>query len=336
MTGNPAISVVVTVYSRRQFLRGAIESVLSQTLDSNQYEVIVLKNFEEDILDSFLIEHGVRVYQDEGNVGRALAKGIRLARGDIVCFLDDDDLFLPEKLNYVRTVFAADPALGYLHNSFIVDDGALETSPPVQHRSHGRRMTFDSMHLPGRRLTPRVLWLGSNLSSVSMRRDWVLELLPVLEQIETATDGFFIVAALSRGIRTAIDPEVLTVYRYHESSTHFLEGGGDGYAIREREHMGKYLRALTVLQSLAEGTPLEASLRYDLIYWRIRYALFDRGTQRRLEPADAALFIRGGIMRRTLHPFYLLPAYLAVRVTPRTIRTLFHKLSTRFGSVSLT
>ncbi len=335
MADSPVISVVVTAYSRREFLRDAVESVLSQTLDCHQYKVIVLKDFKEDALDSFLSEHGVRVYRDEMKVGRALARGIRLARGDIVCFLDDDDLFQAEKLSYVKAAFATDPGLGYLHNSFVVEYGAQKDHRPTRRLSHAQRMTFDPVHSPGGRLPPRAPWLGFNLSSVSIRKQWVLELLPLLEQIEASPDGFFIVAALSKGIRVTIDPEALTVYRYHDSTTHFLEGGSDVNAIREKEHMDKFLRAFTVFQKLADGTPMETALRYDVIYWRIRYSLFEEGTVWRLEPADVARFIGGGIRRRTLHPFYLLPAYLAVRVSPRTARGLFHLMSTRFGHMSL-
>ena len=332
MSRSPVISVVVTAYSRRQFLRGAIESVLRQTLDRHEYEVIVLKDFEENTLDSFLDKGGVRVYHDEMKVGRVLARGIRLARGDIVCFLDDDDEFLPTKLNYVKTVFDDDPGLGYLHNSFIVDNGGLTTTRPTSQPPSGKRITFNSMHTPGRRLKLRAPWFGFNLSSVSVRKKWVLGLLPLLEQIEAAiSDGFFIVAALSKGIRATIDPAVLTVYRYHDSSTHFLDADSDRNAVREREHMSKLMRSWFVIQRLAEGTPMEAVLRYDFIYWRIRQSLFDEAAQLRLGPADVAFFIRGGILRGSLHPFYLLPAYLATRVAPRTVRALFQLVGTRFG-----
>ncbi len=328
----PAISVVVTAHSRRQFLKEAIESILRQTLDRNEYEVIVLKDFEENTLDFFLRREGARVYHDEMKVGQALARGIRLARGDIVCFLDDDDQFLPDKLNYVKAAFHADPELGYLHNSFIVDTGGLTATGPTEQPPSRRRVTLNFSHAPGKRLTLRAPWFGFNMSSVSVRKEWVLELLPLLEQMEAAiADGFFIVAALSKGIRAAIDPAVLTVYRYHDSTTHFLDTDSDRYAIREREHMRRFLRAWPVIQSLAKGTPMEAVLRYDLLYWRIRQSLFDETAQLHLGPAEVAFFVWGGILRGSLHPFYLLPAYLVSRVAPRTVRSLFQLWGTRFG-----
>ena len=300
-------------------------------MNRDYYEVIVLKNFEDPNLDSFLLHCAVRVYHEESTIGEALAKGIRLALADIVCFLDDDDLFLPQKLSYVASAFTSDLKLGYYHNSFIVEGSESETRRLARGQPRHKPLAFDSEQLPHRSISPRAPWLGFNMSSVSIRKGWVVEMLPLLEQLGTAPDGFFIVAALSKGVRSIFDPQVLTVYRYHDSLSHFLEGSAEQQNASELSHTTKYLQALSVFHSLSKGTPIEAIMAYDYTYWRVRYSLFNLETKLPIKPAEIALFLREGLRRKALHPFYLIPAYFAVGFAPRITRKLFRQLSNHVG-----
>ena len=45
------ISVIIIAYKRKEFLLGAIKSVLNQTLDKKYYEIIVVKNYKDDAID---------------------------------------------------------------------------------------------------------------------------------------------------------------------------------------------------------------------------------------------------------------------------------------------
>lgn len=119
----PKISVLILAFSRRQFVRDAVESVLSQSLSRNQYEVIVLKGFDDGVIDPYLSAHGVKSHRVERGWGFAYSEGVRLARAEVICFLDDDDLFFSHKLACIVEEFSRFPRLGYLHNTFIVDSG---------------------------------------------------------------------------------------------------------------------------------------------------------------------------------------------------------------------
>ena len=59
VTNNPKISIIVTAFNRREFLRNAIESILKQTLDRAQFEIIVTKNFSDAAIDDYLNENHV-------------------------------------------------------------------------------------------------------------------------------------------------------------------------------------------------------------------------------------------------------------------------------------
>ena len=75
----------------------AVNSALNQTLPKDEYEIIVVKNFEDENIDRFLEEHSVRnIIVKEEPLSAKIVKGVEESRGEVISFLDDDDLWLPQ------------------------------------------------------------------------------------------------------------------------------------------------------------------------------------------------------------------------------------------------
>ena len=94
------ISVIIPSYNRFELLNRAINSVTSQSFEN--YEIIVVDDFSSD---SRYFELGKderiiykRLEKRLGFPGKVRNEGIKLSNGDWVAFLDDDDFWLPEKL----------------------------------------------------------------------------------------------------------------------------------------------------------------------------------------------------------------------------------------------
>lgn len=102
------VSVVITSYNYAHYVERAIRSALDQSLDNEQYEVIVVNDASsdrtKDILDNWT--HLVRVFNLEENVGLSGARnfGIKKARGQFIVFLDADD-YVHRDLLYVQKLF---------------------------------------------------------------------------------------------------------------------------------------------------------------------------------------------------------------------------------------
>jgi glycosyltransferase involved in cell wall biosynthesis len=95
------VSVVVPTHNRPDLLIEALASVRAQTF--TDYEIIVVSNGEPPEnrarSEAAAINHGCVYYAlDDGNVSAARNLGIAHARGKWIAFLDDDDIWLPEKL----------------------------------------------------------------------------------------------------------------------------------------------------------------------------------------------------------------------------------------------
>lgn len=105
MTEQPLVSVVLRTYERPKLLERAIDSVLDQSYE--RFELLILDDHSEDETPRVAREYDdandrIRYVRNEENLGHVttLNKGVRLANGKYVAFLDDDDVWLPRKLEY--------------------------------------------------------------------------------------------------------------------------------------------------------------------------------------------------------------------------------------------
>lgn len=97
MTQAPMFSVIIPTYDRPTFLAEAIDSVLGQTVQD--FEVLVVDDGSPRPAQVSRDER-VRLIRREHRGGEAAARntGLAHARGRFVCFLDDDDLYAPARL----------------------------------------------------------------------------------------------------------------------------------------------------------------------------------------------------------------------------------------------
>lgn len=107
-----SISVIIPVYNGERYLAEAIESVLAQTRPAD--EIIVVDDGSTDNSAAVAQEFGPKVRSArQANLGAAVARnyGVELAHGNLLAFLDADDLWLPDKLALQSAVFADKPEL---------------------------------------------------------------------------------------------------------------------------------------------------------------------------------------------------------------------------------
>lgn len=94
------ISVIIPVYNVEPFLTACLDSVLAQT--HRDLEVILINDGSTDasggICDRYAAEdHRIRViHQENGGVSKARNRGLELATGELISFIDSDDTLEPE------------------------------------------------------------------------------------------------------------------------------------------------------------------------------------------------------------------------------------------------
>ncbi|GAA0768060.1 hypothetical protein GCM10008908_07900 [Clostridium subterminale] len=101
MNNKPLVSVIIPFYNRVDWLMQAIDSVLNQTYTN--YEILIINDGSKENMDDFLLRYKEKIiYIVKENGGPAAARnlGIKKARGEYIAFLDSDDLWISNKLEY--------------------------------------------------------------------------------------------------------------------------------------------------------------------------------------------------------------------------------------------
>lgn len=130
----PLVSVIMPAYNARPYIGQAIRSVLDQ--DYPNLELIVIDDGSRDGTPELARSFGERVRVFERtNGGPAAARnfGFSVARGELIAFLDADDVWLPGKLSMQVDYLRANPDVGFVFSNFLRwfarPDGTFDPPP---------------------------------------------------------------------------------------------------------------------------------------------------------------------------------------------------------------
>jgi len=98
---NPLVSVIVTTYNRKELLTETLDSIINQTF--TDFELIIIDNYSNYEFISYVnsfSDNRIRAFQNQNNGIIAVNRnfGIKKAKGKYIAFCDDDDLWLPQKI----------------------------------------------------------------------------------------------------------------------------------------------------------------------------------------------------------------------------------------------
>jgi glycosyltransferase involved in cell wall biosynthesis len=226
-------------YRRTAFLREAVASVLAQTLPRERVEVLVTKDFASAPIDRFLAENGVNAtLDDDPHIGPWMWRAISRTRAPLIAFLDDDDLYAPDRLAHVLKVFDEHPDLGYYRNRVLSVDAQGQPLPPKLWGRHEIDAELDrsgpvyvapeakESALP----TLRRAYPLFNSSSIVIRRELLRgELVDRFQEVQNP-DPFLFLAGVVSPFGLYLDRERLTKYRRHpENITTSVWAGEHGF-----------------------------------------------------------------------------------------------------------
>jgi len=119
----PLVSVLSGNCNYASFLPDAIESVLGQTYGN--FEFIICDDGSTDASRAILNRYRSAdpriqvIFQENAGQAAALNAAFRASRGEILCFLDTDDVYVPEKLQRVVQTLAANPGVGLVVHKLV-------------------------------------------------------------------------------------------------------------------------------------------------------------------------------------------------------------------------
>lgn len=131
------VSVIIPTYNRADLVKEALDSVLAQTIDGLEMEVIVVDDGSSDNTRAVIESRGPPVKyfcQPHQGVSAARNTGIKAASGTWLAFLDSDDLWLPEKLQGQLNFFRFHPNWRICQTEEVWMRNGLRINPRDYHR----------------------------------------------------------------------------------------------------------------------------------------------------------------------------------------------------------
>jgi glycosyltransferase involved in cell wall biosynthesis len=204
----PKVTVLIDTYNYGHFIEEAIDSVLSQEFPKERMEILVVDDGSTDDTADRVKKYGSKIQyfrKENGGQASAFNFGFSHSRGDIICFLDADDYWLPNKLRRVVEAFENGPA-GMVSNGYELSAPGLDRSMKPNVNFVSGDISNDLESLLRYRIFPT--------SCLAFRRETLKRLMPIPEAIRLQADAFLVLLVVFIAPVSAL-PETLTIYRIH-------------------------------------------------------------------------------------------------------------------------
>jgi glycosyltransferase involved in cell wall biosynthesis len=124
MSNGPLVSIVTPSYNQAAYLEQTLQSVLAQDYASIEYLVVDGASTDNsvDIIRRYADRLAWWISEPDAGQAEAINKGLKRSKGEIVAWLNSDDLYLPGAIAQAVAAFQADPELGMVFGDAITID----------------------------------------------------------------------------------------------------------------------------------------------------------------------------------------------------------------------
>lgn len=300
----PTISVLINNYNYGRFIGRAIDSVLAQTVPD--VEIVVVDDGSSDQSRTVLEPYGKQatlLFQENKGQAAAINAAVRASAGDILCFLDADDWWAPEKLAAISTTFDADDRLSLVYHRLqpAFSDGTPTLKPIPRTLCSGDMSSWISRSAG--------CWPFPMTSAIAVRRSAWNAAGDIPEQFRISAD-FWLTGIYPFLGHIAALPSSLGCYRIHNNT--WYRPVDDAAMLRKR--MAHWVATVNVTNQFLSSHNLPARLRLtDHFPYQVASARIEGGTMRtRFQLAMKGIAFAGepNLMRRmrdALRAAYTLP-----------------------------
>jgi glycosyltransferase involved in cell wall biosynthesis len=188
----PLVSIIINNYNYGRFIGDAIDSALTQTYSN--CEVIAVDDGSQDNSREVISRFGRRVkavFKSNGGQSSAFNAGFAESTGDVICFLDSDDVFLPTKVQHALDGLAVCPT-GWCFHHIQRTDTSLKPmlTPPIPYSTG--KYDFRAEMVEGKcRFAPPAT------SGLTFARTLLSGLMPIPEAITITSDNYLKLSSLA-------------------------------------------------------------------------------------------------------------------------------------------
>ena len=226
IAAKPLVSVIIPAYNAEPFLRETLDSVVAQTYGN--LEIIVVDDGSTDGTRELVLSYGARVrylYQaNSGSCSKPRNAGVQIAEGELIAFVDADDVMAPARLAREVETFVSHPSVGLVFSNYqdfgdltSTEGGHFEVCPRVHALMERRTAPAAPLILEPETSTEFLLTENFGSSSPTVRRT-VLDALGGYDQTFTPSDDFDFTYRVASARTIALVPVVGWYKREHPTN----------------------------------------------------------------------------------------------------------------------
>lgn len=222
------ISVALAYYDGAEYIEEQLTSILAQLGTEDELILSVDRAFDGsmDLLAAWE-EKDKRIFLTNGpakGVVKNFEHAIKMCSGDLIFLSDQDDVWLPHKVEKVKAAFYDNEVQAVLHDARIVDENKKELEPSFFKLRHS-----DTGFLKN-------LWRNSYVGCcMAFRKELVPEILPIPESIYM--HDYWIGAVAEQVGKVELIREPLILYRRHSSNVTEMQHGSFFFMLEKRWNM---------------------------------------------------------------------------------------------------
>ncbi|VEP16063.1 Glycosyltransferases involved in cell wall biogenesis [Hyella patelloides LEGE 07179] len=226
MVKQPLVSIIINNYNYDRFVSQAIDSALNQTYSS--LEVIVVDDGSTDNSQKIIGNYGnsiIPVFKENGDHASTFNAGFLASSGEIICCLDADDRFLPEKVTQVVEVFASHLEIGWcFHPLKLVNTNNKEVLGVTRAFPQLNEDISTSCDFRTQLRLGKLSFYPPSTSALCFRRSLLKQILPMPEILRQAADRYLTYGTLFLSPGFFLDRE-LTIQGIHSTNDGTLQQG---------------------------------------------------------------------------------------------------------------
>jgi glycosyltransferase involved in cell wall biosynthesis len=216
----PLISVIIPTYNYGIFIREALESIFAQTYPIDKIEVIVVDDGSTDdtksIIEKNYGEKLTYIYHENRGLASAKNTGISCAKGNIITFLDADDILFPGRIRKIVDMFIKHNEIGMIYHNLEVIDVDGKTISENFYKDYRYKEDKNGWIFPD--IVNGNIFCGGN--SFAFRAELLKMSYPIPADIRRGVD-FYSTALAACYSKALYIPEILYKYRIHKNNLTF-------------------------------------------------------------------------------------------------------------------
>lgn len=205
------ISVIITVLNGEEYIKFAIESILSQSYE--KFELIIVNDGSVDRTDEFISSYDdkrIKYIKNETNQGQSYSRNlaIKMSKGKYIAIMDADDIAHPERLEAQLVYLENHPEISFCCSyADIIDDNNLSTGQkklPLDEGSLRLKLLFECPIIH-----PTVMWRKSDFIDNNLWYD----------EFFVYAQDYDLWSRATEKLRLGVIPQSLLKFRFHHSKS---------------------------------------------------------------------------------------------------------------------